>query len=833
LNDTGSGLVYSTFLGGSGADYGYGVALDSLQNAYVTGQTTSSDFLTANPFQPVLSGNSDAFVLKVNSAGDSLLYSSYLGGSSAESGYAIAVDSGGNFYVTGTTSSTDFPTANAFQSSVGSTFTTDAFVTKFNSGGALSYSTYLGGTLAETGYGIAVDASGNAYVTGQTASTNFPTANAIQATSGGFSGDAFVTKLNNAGSGLVYSTYLGGSSTDGGRGIAVDSANNAYIIGFTSSADFPIVIGALKTKSPFFTSSNGGSSWRNDNYGLKSDTVTALALDPSQPTTIYAGTRGGVYKSINNGRTWNPINSGLVRPSISAIVIDPLTPVTVYLAVGFTDPGNSAGVYKSVDGGNTWNLTGLGTGILALAIDPVTPATLYASSGSGVFKTINGGANWNPVGQPLFQIQTIAVDPATPTTVYAGANSSPGGVFKTIDGGATWQAINNGLTGSFVLRLAIDPTTPSTVYAGLNGGLCKSVNGGSTWTSITTGLTSTYFNAFAFDPISSSTIYAGSGAFSGGIFKSSNGGSNWTPITNDLRYSAISSIVVNPITPSTIHIGTSIFPPDEDAFVTKLSPSGTSFLYSTFLGGQVSDSSSPNEQGNAIALDSNGNTYVAGLSRAPDFPVTPDSYQPFNRGFTDAFIAKLTMSYVISGQVLDGSNAPVSGAEVTLNDGSSLSSVITGIDGSYQFVNLPQGGNFTVSAAKPHFTMSPTSQTFNNLNGDQIVNFIATATNAAFYTIAGQIKENGSPLSGVTVTLSGSQSGTRTTDSAGNYSFTLLEAGNYTVTPTKFGFTFAPASQTFNNLSANQTADFSATRQSFVVTNANDHGTGSLRQGDS
>src|SRR5689334_7592144 len=125
--------------------------------------------------------------------------------------------------------------------------------------------------------------------------------------------------------------------------------------------------------------------------------------------------------------------------------------------------------------------------------------------------------------------------------------------------------------------------------------------------------------------------------------------------------------------------------------------------------------------------------------------------------------------------------------------------------------------------------MAPVSQTFNNLNSDQILDFTATATNAAFHTISGQVTENGVALAGVTVTLSGSQPGLRTTDINGNYSFELAGGGNYTVTPSLLGFNFGPASQTFNALSANQTANFAATRQSFVVTNANNHGSGSLR----
>src|SRR5688572_1682013 len=188
------------------------------------------------------------------------------------------------------------------------------------------------------------------------------------------------------------------------------------------------------------------------------------------------------------------------------------------------------------------------------------------------------------------------------------------------------------------------------------------------------------------------------------------------------------------------------------------------------------------------------------------------------------------MCPIISGLVLQGGSLPVGGAEVVLNDGTALTSVLTENDGSYQFSRLLQGGTFTVTASKPHFTMAPASQTFNNLNSNQVLDFTATATNAAFHTISGQVTNNGVALANVTVTLSGSQPGLRTTDSNGNYSFELAAGGNYTVTPSIIGFTFAPPSQTFNNLSAPQTADFAGTRQNFVVTNANNHGTGSLRE---
>jgi hypothetical protein len=179
-------------------------------------------------------------VTKINPKGSALVYSTYLGGSLGDSGSGIAVDSSGNAYITGGTYSTDFPTMHPLQRTCdGCPTYNDAFVAKFNAtGSALVYSTYLGGSNSNIGSGIAVDRWGNAYVTGFTDSTDFPTMNPLQATFGGDQ-DIFVAEINPTGSALVYSTYLGGSKSDIGSGIAVDSSGNAYVTGYTASPNFP------------------------------------------------------------------------------------------------------------------------------------------------------------------------------------------------------------------------------------------------------------------------------------------------------------------------------------------------------------------------------------------------------------------------------------------------------------------------------------------------------------------------------------------------------------------------------------------------------------------
>ena len=835
LNASGSGLLFSTLLGGSRGETGNDIALDSTGNIHVVGRTGSTNFPVVNAIQsthsPAAGNCTDGFVTKINPAVPSYVFSTYLGGDGCgDNAFGVATDAAGNVYVTGATSSTNFPIANAFQSTLGSgQFNSDAFVTKLTTGGSLSYSTYLGGNGSDTGHAIAVDVSGNAYITGVTGSTNFPTQNPIQQlTSPGANEDVFVTKLNAAGNGLVYSTYLGGSNTDIGRGIAIDSAGNAVVTGSTKSVEFPLTAGSLRTKSAIYKSIDGGAIWTNDNSRLPAHALT-LAIHPTLPSTLYAGTLSGVFKSTNGGRNWSLSNNGIGNVPVNKVLIDPLTPSTIY-ALANSHNGDD-GVYKSTDGGNNWNLRVNGMGskfLLSLAIDPVTPNILYAGflggPGGHIYKTTDGADNWVPTGNDALAFPvSLAVDPHNHTTVYATESSSGGGVLKSVDSGATWQSVGFSQTGPHGSFVTVSPHTPGLLYAVTSGGLFKSVDGGDNWS-----LIPSRFGIIVFDPVSPTTVYLLS--TNDGIFKSTDNGQTWTAINKGLEFEVVQALAIDPLMPSTLHL-VSISSGAFEAFVTKINTAGSALIYSTLIGGTSPSPNAPeaSAEGSAIAIDSAGSVYITGTATAEVPFTTPNTFQPIMRGASDAFIAKLINSYIISGHVRDGSSAPVSGADVVLSDGGSLTAVVTESDGSYEFSGLREGGNFTVIATKPHFTMAPTSQTFNNLSSDQTLNFTATATNAAFHTISGQVTNNGVGLAGVSVALSGSHPGLRTTDSNGNYSFELAAGGNYTVTPSILGFTFGPSSQTFNNLSAPQTANFAATRQNFVVTNNNNHGTGSLR----
>ncbi|MDD5544137.1 MAG: SBBP repeat-containing protein [Acidobacteriia bacterium] len=259
-------LVYSTYLGGSSTDAGYdigtgnsgnGIAVDADGNAYVVGQTMSTNFpTTAGVPQAANGGSVDVFVAKLNPTGTALVYSTYLGGSGDDYGRAIAVDSNRNAYVTGWTSSSNFPTTGgALQPTFGGgSIPYDAFVTKLNAAGsALVYSTYLGGSGDDYGTGIAVDSDNNAFVTGFTTSSNFSTTvGAYQASKAGGYYDSFVAKLNPGGNGLLYSTYLGGSDDDFSDAIA-EAFGYAFVTGRTYSNNYPTSVGA-------YQSSNGGGS---------------------------------------------------------------------------------------------------------------------------------------------------------------------------------------------------------------------------------------------------------------------------------------------------------------------------------------------------------------------------------------------------------------------------------------------------------------------------------------------------------------------------------------------------------------------------------------------
>lgn len=305
FNPSGSALIYSTYLGGSGSDVGIGIVVDSSGSAYIGGNTNSLDFPTVNPFQASLAGANDIFVAKFNPAGSALIYSTYLGGSSNEFGGTLALDSSLNLYVAGSTNSLDFPTVNPFQGVYGGGGF-DGFLTKFNpEGSALVFSTYLGGSGTDTINAMALDSSGSAYVAGSTDSTNFPTKKPFQASLVGAL-NAFLTKFDPDGSALVYSTYIGGSGLDFDFAMAVDNSGHAYLTGTTTSPDFPTLNAIqptlLGSSDAFVTKfAASGSSLIYSTYlgGSNSDYATGIAADSLGNAYVVGATTSTDFPTLN------------------------------------------------------------------------------------------------------------------------------------------------------------------------------------------------------------------------------------------------------------------------------------------------------------------------------------------------------------------------------------------------------------------------------------------------------------------------------------------------------------------------------------------------------
>ncbi|MDX6475434.1 MAG: hypothetical protein QOH95_945 [Gaiellaceae bacterium] len=388
------GIQYTTFIGGSSLEEGNGIAVDSSGNAYVAGTTQSPDFpTTVGAFQRTgaAQNSSEVFVSKLNPAGTQLVYSTFIGGSDLEFGRRIAVDSAGNAYVTGQTKSSNFPTtANAFDRSLNipancprcATDNTDGFVTKLNAtGSALVYSTYLGGTDYDAPHGIAVDASGNAYVDGETLSnTDFPTtAGSFSPTSHG-QYDIFATKLNTTGSALAYSTFIGGTQVDNGERIAVDSGNNAYVLGFSSSADYPTTPGA------FDTTANGDFD------------VTLTKLNPAGSALVYSTFIGGQGFDSAGGLSVDGGGNAYVSGGAGSVDF----PTTVG-AFDRTSDGNdafvtklnasgSAAVYSTVLGGSSSD------GAAGVAADASGNAWLTGTTGSADFTVTANAADTSANG---------------------------------------------------------------------------------------------------------------------------------------------------------------------------------------------------------------------------------------------------------------------------------------------------------------------------------------------------------------------------------------------------------------------------------------------------
>lgn len=643
----------------------------------------------------------------------------------------------------------------------------------------LSYSTYLGGNFFDQGYAIAVDSAGNAYVAGTTASMDFPTtAGAYQTTYSSplSGGDGFITKFNAAGSALVYSTFLAGASCNG---IALDAAGNAYVTGETGGLNFPITPGAFRT-----------AQWGYEIFITK--------LNATGSALIYSSRFGGNFDDFGRDIALDAAGNAYITgwtvcraPTCTFPVVNAFQPV--YGGGnndGFVTKMNASGtalVYSTyLGGGQIINATDdWGEGI---AVDAAGSAYVTGYTYSPDFPVTPGAYDRSRCGLDAFITKFTPSGTSLVYSTFLGGCGREQGNAIALD--ASGNAYITGLTESednpFTPEIDGFPVTPGAFQ--------------------TTGS----FDAFVtkLNATGTALIYS---TYLGGTNDVERGwgiaidGAGNAYVTGDTK--SFNFPTANAVQPN---YGGGL----SDAFVAKLNATGSALAYSTFLGGTLTD------EARGIAVDSSGNAYVTGDTSSYDFPTTPNAFQLNNGGglenHDDAFVVKIAslttppLTHSISGRVTNGTSG-VGGVNISLT-GTQAGTATTDATGNYSFLNLAAGGNYTVKPTRTGYIFAPSSYLYTNLSADQTSqNFTATAV-ATAPTISGTVKFGTAGLSGVTVRLTsptpvGFTARTTTTSSTGAYSFPNVPAGrNYTVTPTKTGYLFTPASKSLLNLSTNQTA---------------------------
>ena len=474
-------LDYSTFLGGSGFDAGQAIAAGGGGIAYVAGETDSTNFPTSpGSFDVRSNGSRDIFITKLQSAGNDLAFSTFIGGSGHDRAFALAVNAAGEAYLTGSSSSSNFPTTSGVLDT-SYNGNTDVVVVKLNTTGtALLYSTYLGGTATDEADGLAIDGAGAAYLAGYTASSNFPTTpGAFDTTWNGGSpySEAFVTKINPNGNALVYSTFLGGTSEDDGNGIAVDGNGYAYIAGWTSSGNFPTTTGAFGTTFA----------------GIHDVFITKLSISGSN--LVYSGLLGGngddQAQAIAIGVSGAAYVTGQTSSGNFTITPDAYDNTLGGLWDGFVakvNPTGNALVYSTYLGGTGSDCESPGIDRECVVIADASGAAYVAgrtsssdfpTTGNGFDLSYNGGEDGfmvklRPDGAGLaygsffggsYSDQTLAVAVDSSSSAYI-----TGRTYSTdfpVTSGAFDTSYNGGYTDAFVIKLALEgastPTPTSTL----------------------------------------------------------------------------------------------------------------------------------------------------------------------------------------------------------------------------------------------------------------------------------------------------------------------------------------------------------------------------------
>ena len=675
-------LQFSTFLGGSSSDYGYGIAVDSSGNAYVSGYSNGGVFpTTSGVVSPSNSGSTDAFIAKYSPAG-AVLYSTLLGGSSTDIALAIAVDSTGNAYITGYSYSSTFTGAPSGGAQTTNQSNGDAFVVKLNANAtALLYFTFLGGSGNDQGKAIAVDSStGSAYIAGLTASAGLATAGAAQTTIGGAS-DGFIAKLNASGTAFNYVTYLGGSRNDYLTALAIDGSGNAYVSGYTESVNLPTA-SALQPALPgngvsLFNSSSSGAVWSPFDANIPG-AVTDISINPGSGSEVVL-TDAGIYRSVNGGASWSQ-QSGVSFSSLSTSFLSrsPVAPATIYAA------SCCSSIYKSTDDGITWSYVGNALGqAKGLLADPLSASTLYAYTYTSpyVFKSTDGGLTWNSAATGLPGNQVNSMVATTDGAIYAGTNGA--GIYKSVNQGGSWTAVNTGLSSASYVNYSQSLAASGTTLYFAWSTIYKSTDGGASW-SATSAYVGTY--SVAASAQNPSVLYAYT--YNNLIQQSTDGGATWSAAGTGLpttSYYYNSKLVVDP--GNSAHVSV-VAPVNTAAFAAKLNSAGSALTWSTYLGG------SSTSYAYAMANDGTGNTLITGYTSGSAFPRTSSAlpagtYGAFLTKISDSTAACSTLSIspgnqTISpyGQTLTYSVVAPSGCSWTASSNQSWATIKSGASGT-------------------------------------------------------------------------------------------------------------------------------------------------------
>ena len=755
-------LVYSSYLGGgAGTATGSAIALDSSLNILVAGSTQDQAFPVVSAAYPY-SGNNDGFVTKYNPTGTTILYSTYIGGTSNDVLNAIAVDASGNAWAAGYTNSNNFPVLHATQTTYGGG-AFDAVLVKLSPAGVPLFSTYLGGGANDQALGVAVDSNSNAYVTGFSNSNNFSTTAGVVQTAhqGGF--DVFVEKFNSTATpGRVYSTFLGGANNDEGFAVAADSTGSAYITGFTGSAAwapanpgggahatitgsqnaFVAKLNSAGTALSYFTYFGGGSetgvaialdslnnvtiggqtifpglatvgaaqtaegggadgyvanlnpagtafNWVTYVGGNRADAVKGVSVDgtgnvyitgnssstnlpvvsPLQST--IPGTTDTLFQSSDSGANWSVIDSG-ITDEVYDMSPDPVTSGTVVVS-------GAGGIFLSTNNGGSWTqeLTGV-FGALYLARSPATSTTIYAVTGSGgVRLSTNNGVTWTAPGNVGVGVSGVIADPNNASAAYAFGAS---GVYVTSNSGVTWAPANTGLPTNPNVA-AMTAASDGALYIAFFQGIYKSTNQGGAWSPVNSGLPN-FFPTARMLTASATTVYVATG---NGIFRTTNGGAGWSPTSNPANSTPMEvaaapgnpAILYTATQDGTIHVSSdggatwsaagAGFPPisfttielavdpldsthvfaqlleNVVTMVGKLNSTGSAFTYLTYLGSQGSGSNR-GSTGNGIAADNAGDAFIVGAVSSDNFLITPDTALQTSANNTAAFLAEISDS---------------------------------------------------------------------------------------------------------------------------------------------------------------------------------------------